>query len=541
MRLTRLILGRYGHLNEVELVFPPGHGLHIVLGANEAGKSTALAAIGDCLFGFPHRTPFAFLHATRDLRIGATLLAADGRKNTFFRRKGRKEDLFDEQDRPLPQSAIAAFLSGATRERFDRIFGLDGIELRRGGNSILKGEGEVGEQIVSAHTGLHGFRDLVARLDSDAGRLFGDRRGRREFHEAADHYRQARDRVVERKIEPADYKHTQEELSALSQTRAGNALKVQELHAERSMLDRIRRTTPARLALTNALASRAELGTIADLPADAARRFQDAVSRRDQAIHDLTREQRLAAELDAELKDLPADSPILAQAEAIDILTAHRQRIAGAEKDRGDQRRLASQCAATITDEGRRLGLAQDAAALSALIPTALAQEKVNQALRRHERLLGQQTKAAEDLVAAEAKLSDAKAALGALPDAEPDGRLRQAIEAVRAEGRLQSDLSEAEADLRSATDACNRALASLPLWDQGMDALLVAAVPLDAIIQRHADALKISQEAVQVATGRLAEHDRALREFAAEARADEADGDLPTTDVIQAVRARRD
>ncbi|MEA2776806.1 MAG: hypothetical protein QOF90_2212, partial [Acetobacteraceae bacterium] len=135
----------------------------------------------------------------------------------------------------------------------------------------------------------------------------------------------------------------------------------------------------------------------------------------------------------------------------------------------------------------------------------------------------------------------DAKAALGALPDAEPDGRLRQAIEAVRAEGRLQSDLGEAEADLRSATDACNRALASLPLWDQGLEALVVAAVPLDAIIQRHADALKISQEAVQVATGRLAEHDRALREFAAEARADEADGDLPTTDVIQAVRARRD
>ena len=73
MKLRRLMLSRYGHLSNVELAFPAGSGLHIVLGANEAGKSTALTAIGDCLFGFPFRTEYAFLHATRDLRIGAEI------------------------------------------------------------------------------------------------------------------------------------------------------------------------------------------------------------------------------------------------------------------------------------------------------------------------------------------------------------------------------------------------------------------------------------------------------------------------------------
>jgi uncharacterized protein YhaN len=540
MRLTRLILGRYGHLNDVELTFPADQGLHIVTGANEAGKSTALAAIGDCLFGFPHRTPFAFLHATRDLRIGATLLAADGRENTFFRRKGRKEDLIDGQDRPLPESAIAAFLSGATRERFDRVFGLNGTELRRGGDSILKGEGEVGEQIVSAHTGLHGFRDLVARLGADAGKLFGDRKGRREFREATDRFRQARDRVTERRIEPADYKKTQDELSALNQTRSGNAIKAQVLHAERSKLDRIRRTTPTRLALAASAESRIELGAVPNLPADAAIRFRDMVGRRDQAIHDLTREQGLAAELDTELNQLPATSPVLAQAEAIDALTAHRQRIAGAEKNRDDQRLLATQRAATIVDEGRRLGLTLDSPALVALIPTALDREKVNQALRRRERLLGQHTKAEQDLTAAEANLSDTKSALEALPEAEPCAELRQAIEAVRAEGRLELDLTEAEAAHRSAIDERGQALASLPLWNRDADALAAAPVPLEAIVQRHADTLKARQADLQAAAGRLAEHDRVLREFDAGAKADEA-GDLPTNEAIQAARTRRD
>ncbi len=188
MKLRQLVLGRYGHLSDMVLDFPEAPGLHVVLGANEAGKSTALTAIGDCLFGFPHRTPYAFLHATRDLRIGATLQARDGRQATFVRRKGRKEDLFDDHDQPQPESAIAAFLAGATRERFDRVFGLNGSELRQGGDAILQGHGEVGEAVLGAHTGLSGFRATVDALEAEAGKLFGDRRGRRAFHEAADRF-----------------------------------------------------------------------------------------------------------------------------------------------------------------------------------------------------------------------------------------------------------------------------------------------------------------------------------------------------------------
>ena len=92
MRLRRLTLARYGHLSDVELTFPESPGLHIVLGVNEAGKSTALTAIGDCLYRFPHRTPFAFLHDTRDLRIGVTLQARDGRGGAVGRGRGIGRD-----------------------------------------------------------------------------------------------------------------------------------------------------------------------------------------------------------------------------------------------------------------------------------------------------------------------------------------------------------------------------------------------------------------------------------------------------------------
>lgn len=541
MRLTHLMLGRYGHLIDVDLVFPADPGLHVVLGANEAGKSTALVAIGDCLFGFPHRTPFAFLHAARDLRIGAVLRARDGRQGTFFRRKGRKDDLFDERDQPLAETDIAAFLGGATRERFDRVFGLNGLELRRGGDAILKGEGEVGEAIVQAHTGLHGFRALVDRLNNDAGRLFGDRKGHREFHLAVARFTDAKQRLGERGVQPGDYNQKKDERDRLDAARATNGGRRGELHAELSRLHRIRRASPARLALVRACAARADLGTIPKLPADAAARFRDATARRQQAQHDLRREQDREADLQTVLRDLPPDPPVLAEAEAIDVLAEHRQRIAGAERDRETQRVIANQRAAAVASVGRRLGLAEGADTLAARVPSALDRDKVSRALARHERLAGQWSKAQDDLAGVRVRLSNVQAAMAALPEPVPSRDLRAAIDAVRSEGRLHADRTEADTAHQTAQAECERALAALPLWNRDAASLAAVPVPLDALVQSHADELKARADALRRVEARVAAIDEALIELAAEAQADGAIGEPPTIAAIQAARTRRD
>jgi chromosome segregation protein len=541
MKLRRLILGRYGHLSDVVLEFPEAPGLHVVLGANEAGKSTALTAIGDCLFGFPHRTPYAFLHATRDLRIGATLQARDGRQATFVRRKGRKEDLFDDQDQPQPGSAIAAFLVGATRERFDRVFGLNGSELRQGGDAILQGHGEVGEAILGAHTGLFGFRAKVDALEAEAGKLFGDRRGRRAFHEAADRFNRARHDVAERRVEPAAWKLARDDLDALEADRVAAEQRAAALHAERSRLDRIRRTTSARLALSRALGDSAALGEVPALPSDAAQQYQAAVAARDQALRDLAREQARIEGLDAELAGLADSPPVLTLAQAIDALAEDRKPVAIAVRDRETQRLLADQRAAAMTEEGRRLGLDLDADALAVRIPSALDRENVNQALRRHARLSGQQTAATEGLAAADGKLAELRTALEALPPLEPTADSRQAIETVKGFGPLDDQLTEAASAVQAASDDLAAALVGLPLWHQGAEALALTPMPLDAEVQRLTEALTVAADGVRLIETRLAVHDRALAEYAAQALADAAAGALPTAEAIEAVRTRRD
>ncbi len=467
--------------------------------------------------------------------------ARDGRQATFYRRKGRKEDLFDDHDQPQPESAIAAFLAGATRERFEHVFGLNGAALRRGGDEILQRRGEAGEAILGAHTGLHGFRAKVEALEAEAGKLFGDRRGRRAFHEAADRFTQARQAVAERRIEPAAWKQTRDDLTTLEQARTKAALQATALHGERSRLDRIRRTTSARLALSRALEDIEALGSVPDLPADAADRYRGAVAARDQALRDLAREQARLEALDADLVQRPESPPILALGEAIDALAEHRKHVAIAMRDRETQRLLAAQRAAAMVEEGHRLGLDLDADALAARVPNALDRENVNKALQRHARLSGQQTATAESLAGADARLVDAKTALDALPVAEPAADLRQAIDALKALGPLDDQLAEAASAVGAAKDDLATALAALPLWDRGAEALAAAPMPLDADILRLTEVLAAARENLRTIDTRLAEHDRLLDEFAAQARADAAAGDLPTTEAIGAVRARRD
>ncbi len=74
MRIGRLDLLRYGRFTDVSLGLPAhSPDIHILFGLNEAGKSTALAAVEDLLFGIPRNSPLNFLHEYASMRIGAVL------------------------------------------------------------------------------------------------------------------------------------------------------------------------------------------------------------------------------------------------------------------------------------------------------------------------------------------------------------------------------------------------------------------------------------------------------------------------------------
>ncbi|HZW35203.1 MAG TPA: AAA family ATPase [Isosphaeraceae bacterium] len=135
MRILELALHAFGPFTDVVLDLSGGQqGVHLVYGPNEAGKSSALRALKQALFGIPMQSADDFLHAYQKLRIGMRLRNGAGRELAFVRRKGTKNTLLAaDGSTPLPDSALATVLKGMTEAEFTRRFAMDHDELVAGG------------------------------------------------------------------------------------------------------------------------------------------------------------------------------------------------------------------------------------------------------------------------------------------------------------------------------------------------------------------------------------------------------------------------
>ncbi len=541
MRLRQLTLHRYGHLADVTLDFPATPGLAIVLGANEAGKSTALAAISDALFGFPHRTDYAFRHDTNALRVGIILQAADGREAGFIRRKARKDDLLDAAGNPVPASALAVFLGGATRERFETVFGLNAARLRAGGEALLRDQGNAASTIIGAFAGARDYPAIIKSLNDEAAKLFGDGRGTRALHEARRRYDEAKRGVRETRIAPELWAQKNTELEKLAQTAQTLRETTIALSVERVRLERIRRTTPYRRNLTEARAAQAALGKLPDLPKDTADRLQKARAARDEARRDRDREAENLAKAEAALASLPARDAIADREDALDRLSAGRTAYEQSVRDLPEQTLLAEQKSAEMEIEAASLGLARSASELAANLPTRLDLERASKTLDAFAKAEARWQSLADQATEAARHQQQCAQSLSTLPEPPPAEALRGAIDRARAQGKLDDDLARAEQNRDRARDALADALAALPLWPHDAEALARCEIPLDAARNAASDRLAKAESERDQATIALARLDQTLVDLDAAIAAATITGDLPTDAAIAAARARRD
>ncbi|WP_375463133.1 AAA family ATPase [uncultured Methylobacterium sp.] len=338
MRLLSLDLERYGPFTAKRVEFRPDARLHVVLGANEAGKSSALAAVTDLLFGIEARTAYAFLHEMPQMRIGAEIRAADGRGLSFRRRKGNRNTLVDAGDAALSEIALAPFLGGLTREVFCRAFGLDAGSLRAGAREMLNVDGELGASLFAAASGLRGYGTLQKALDEESDRIFAPRASqKRSFYQALDRYEEARRAIRETGLRAGDWRELNEEIAA-----AGHALDAiraerTRIAAEQARLARLRRVGPL-IAEIDAAAERGRVH--ADLP-EASDSWIDRLGAGLRSVEaaaiEEARTAALLAEATADLAALSVDAAPIARTDAIEA--AYRG-IARFDKDGLDLPRL---------------------------------------------------------------------------------------------------------------------------------------------------------------------------------------------------------
>ncbi|MDP1563996.1 MAG: AAA family ATPase [Pirellulaceae bacterium] len=173
MNILRLDLIAFGPFEQQSLVFEqPRPGLHLVFGPNEAGKSSCRRAIGQWLFGIPHKSTDNFRHVSAKLRIGGLLCNEQGESLEVIRKKGRKDTLRSIDDQTtLPPDALRPFLGGVDVNTFQQRFSLDHQELIRGGQALGVGS-ELGEVLFAAGTGIADIRTVQTKLQNRIRELF---------------------------------------------------------------------------------------------------------------------------------------------------------------------------------------------------------------------------------------------------------------------------------------------------------------------------------------------------------------------------------
>jgi uncharacterized protein YhaN len=540
MRLLALDLLRYGHLTDVRLRFAPSAGLHVVLGANEAGKSTALSAIGDALFGFPHRTDFAFLHDSAQLRIGFELAARDGTRAAFIRRKGRQNTLLDTAEAPLPEAALQRFLGGAARDLFETAFGLNAATLRAGAASLIEGGGAAGEGLL-AGMGLPHLRRALERLEKAADELHGTKHRVRRLPAAAEAWQAAQRNLDHAAVKPKEWTDAQEALERTERDQARIAAEAEELKREEL---RLRRARAVRRPLAELARLRAELEETGDAPAlppQAGAMLARITAALDKAAQDLAREEAAMERLAGECAALPRDPAILALQDAVDALAPLRVTAQGAEQDLPELRRQAGAQRERIAAAAARLGLDATPEAVRERLPQERERLAAQRLIRGRTALQTKLHTAAEALHLSQRRHARAAASLAEARPPAPAAPLRRAIEAARAEGRLDQELAKAERDLAEATQRAAAALAALDNWSGDAAALASCRLPLPALCEEAARRLDAAGTAADAAR-------RTLDDIAVEIAGLEADlarlaggGVVATCDAVAAARERRD
>ncbi len=540
MKLRRLELLRYGHLSDLALDFPDHVRLHVVHGANEAGKSTALAAIADALFGFGHVTGFDFLHGAPQLLLGFTLAARDGQEARFTRRKGRGNTLRDALGELVPDAALRPFLGDAGRELFEQRFGLSAERMRQGGEELMRAGGEVGESMF-AGLGILNLRAAIRQLDEQAKALVGDGRGQRVLSQAAAAWRQAKAEADALAIPPREWQMAEEAHRAALAGLAELQDRARTLGREMARLQRLRRTAPLLAELADARGKRAPLADAPELPIDAEARFRELVAEAREKSRDAERERAGKQHLTEERAALPEDASVLALQEAIDALAAESSVVEQAHADLPEVEAAVSRSRQTVAEAVADLGLSLAPEAARDALPAPAARRAAQRLLSRHAALTVERNLAARAVAEARLRRDQARQAREAMPAAAAPELLRRTIDSVRGEGPLDSDLARAERALADAAHATLTALASLPLWSRDLASLGACKLPLVADQDHRAALREAAAKALERAlteTSDLAQEAATLEEEISRLSRGEA---VPTPDAVKAARESRD
>jgi len=544
LRFQRLDFTAFGPFTGLKLDLSGGApgGFHIVLGPNEAGKSSALRGVHHLLFGFPERTPDAHLHPTSELRIAAALASETGPVIELQRLKRRKDALRDAADAPIDEGVLSSLLAGVDAPLFERLFGLDHERLRRAGEALLEDQGDVGESLFDAGSGGRGIRSVLSSLEQSADEIFKPRSSKASLNVLIEAYKEGRSATRDALVSPEKWLAQKEQLEA-ARTRleelGERRKKLREESNAQSRLDAVLGPIAQRNALREKLDA---LGHLPRLNEDAGERRVRAQRTLDEAQHERARLERELAKKQERLAELVVPENLLGvSAEAIEKLRDRVGKFRAAEEDLPRRHEDARRHEAELQRLVSMLYPGQSLEALEALRPSQTELSRVRKLPQRQAALLERVESGLKALRGLSVQRGQVAAMLADLPAPQELGVQRRVLASARAKGDVERRARDALSLLEKLEVQAQAKLSALGSWRGALDSVPRLEVPSEETIDRFQR--EFAERAARTAE---LERDRASssRRLAATAqkiKAIEASGSVPSEAALDLVRAHRD
>jgi uncharacterized protein YhaN len=508
MRIQRIDLIRYGKFTGSSVELPQRrHDIHVIVGPNEAGKSTVRSAIVDMLYGFPMRSAHAFLHPLPELRLGG-LLEQDNSHLEFHRIKANRQTLRTPQDAPLTDGTLGGYLGSTDREFFLQMFSLDHERLVKGGAAILSASSDLGQILFQSAAGIASLGGIREALETEANKLWGPRKsGDRAYYQALEAFEAATKTLKDATVRAKDWSDAQSKLAELDSELVGARQRHTALKQRHRQLNRVLAVKPFLLELDQLRLQLDAHAHTPSLPESCAATLADAEQKAAVAASEVKHHAEAEGAAQTELAALHVERNLLEH--GAEIVELNNQRLQYRAHPSDIARRQAEvdaqwQVVAALV---REMGWAEmDEQALRASMPTAMTRSSLAHLITRHG-VLHEKRQASQKALKAKAReLERAQAELDGLPAGQAPVELVVALTAAQSLGDFEGSLRERETLVAQRKSEAELAQLALHPWQGQPETLRSMAPPSRETIQALVLAQNQDEAETRAAAKRVAE-----------------------------------
>jgi uncharacterized protein YhaN len=543
MKILRLDLRAFGPFSAVSLDLSAGsQGFHLVYGPNEAGKSSALRALRNLLYGIPGNTADDFVHNKPNLRIAALLSRGDGQQLEIVRRKGNKGTLLppDEKE-PLDESVLRTFLGGCDQAQFETMFGIDHAGLIAGGQEIIRGQGDIGHVLFAAGAGISNLRTICGNLEKQAEDLFRPNGSKQAVNRAIAELNRAKKLIRESQLPSSEWQKHKAALEEKQTELTTIEERLADLSRQKTRFERLAGALPTIARLRECDEKLSRLGDVPVLPADFTENRRDTIARLETA-------RRAELEAGAEIARLDG---LIAAMTVPEGLTSRAAEIEAAHKDLGVYRKAQTDLPGLIA---KREQLEKEAGVLlKELRPdlTLADAEQLKLARRqqveiqnlgnRKQALDAQRNQARKEIAENRQCLAETCERLAELPPPSDPTALTEAIRRARSEGNPTRQASALRAEIDALETQATIDLQKLGLWTGSLDAVEILALPAMETIDRFDRDISAAQAIIARLQGALEKAGSDATLIDRELDRLRLEGELPSETDLVAARKHRE